>query len=248
MTPGWSRAPTAAMRAVASDPRWLVPLVLAAYVLATTWTWNFPNWEGIPFPPLWLTIAALCLLAWRRVRGRLDPVPAAAIVAVTAMLTTDVTVFWSQPLRDLTLYLKAGDAWLAGAPVYSSVPLATKPDDLSNYPFLYPPVTLPLFGALSAMPLPAAAALWLAASVAAVVGGLRLVGVRWRWCLLMLAWPPITQGLFVGNVAVPLFALFAGAVARPALLVVPPIFKLYSGIAALWLCLLYTSPSPRDRG
>jgi hypothetical protein len=151
------------------------------------------------------------------------------------MLTTDVTLFWSQPLRDLALYLKAGDAWLAEAPVYARVPLVAKPDDLSNYPFLYPPLTLPLFGALSILPFPLASVLWLGGSVAAVLGGLRVVGLGWRWCLLFLAWPPVAQGLYVGNVAIPMFVLFAAAVARPALLAVPPIFKLYSGVASLWL-------------
>src|SRR5688500_13816264 len=51
----------------------------------------------------------------------------------------------------------------------------------------------------------------------------------------MIAWPGIAQGLYVGNVAVPLFALFAGAIAQPSLLTVPPLFKLYSGITSLWL-------------
>ncbi len=228
-------AGSAAVRAIAADRRWLVALALAIYVLGTTWTWEFPNWQGIPFPPVWLGVAVVTLAAWR-VRGReLGPVPVAAIVAVTAMLTTDVTLFWSQPLRDLMLYVKAGDAWASGAPVYATVPLVQKPDDLSNYPFLYPPVTLPLFGALAALPYPIAVVGWLGASVAAVLAGLRWIGFGWRWCLLFLAWPPVAQGLYVGNVAVPMFALFAAAVARPALLGVPPIFKLYSGIAALWL-------------
>jgi hypothetical protein len=119
--------------------------------------------------------------------------------------------------------------------VYARVPLVSKPDDLSNYPFLYPPITLPLFGALASVPFPVASAVWLAASLAALIVGLRWLGFDWRWTALLLAWPAVAQGLYVGNVAIPLFVLFAGAVHRPALLVVPPIFKLYSGIAALWL-------------
>lgn len=226
---------TPIVAAVARDRRWLVSLALGIYVLGTTWTWEFPNWQGVPFPPVWLGAAVATLWAWRAVGRELSPIPAAAIVAVTAMLTTDVTLFWSQPLRDLMLYLKAGDAWVSGAPVYATVPLVEKPDDLSNYPFLYPPVTLPLFAALAAVPFPITAVLWLGVSVAAVVGGLRAIGLGWRWCLLFLAWPPVAQGLYVGNVAVPLFALFAFAVWRPAMLVLPPIFKLYSGIASLWL-------------
>jgi hypothetical protein len=55
------------------------------------------------------------------------------------------------------------------------------------------------------------------------------------WSLLVLAWPPVAQGLYVGNVAIPLFALFAAAPWRPAGLAIPPLFKVYSAIAALWL-------------
>src|SRR5918995_286723 len=70
----------------------------------------------------------------------LGAIETAAIIAVVAMVLTDVTSFWSQPLRDLALYVKAGDAFMAGAPVYARDPLAEVPTDLSNYPFLYPPV------------------------------------------------------------------------------------------------------------
>lgn len=220
---------------LAEDGRWIVPLVLVPYVIAMTWTWEFPDYSGIPFPPVWLGLAGGTLVAWRVRRGAIGPIAAAAIVAVTAMLVTDVASVWTQGFRDIQIYLKAGDRWLAGAPVYMLAPVATVPADLSNYPFLYPPVTLPLFAALSVLPLPVAAAIWLGGSLAALVAGLRLVGLGWRWCLLLLAWPPILQGLWVGNVAVPLFAFFAVAPWRPAALAVGPIFKIYSGLASLWL-------------
>lgn len=220
---------------LAEDGRWIVPLVLIAYVLGTTWSWEFPDYRGIPFPPVWLGLACGTLVAWRVRRGAIGPIAAAAIVAITAMLMTDVASFWTQGLRDIEIYLKAGDRWLDGAPVYMRVPLAAAPVDLSNYPFLYPPMTLPLFAALSVLPLPVAAAVWLGGSLAALLAGLRLVGLGWRWCLLLLAWPPIVQGLWVGNVAIPLFAFFAIAPWRPAALAVGPIFKVYSGLASLWL-------------
>jgi hypothetical protein len=223
------------VRELAADARWLVPIVLVVYVLAMTRTWNFPDWRGIPFPPVWLGLAAVMLAGWRRLGHPVAAVPVAGVVAMSAMLMTDVTAFWTQPLRDLGLYLKAGEAWLAGAPVYDRVPLAVRPPDLTNYPFLYPPLTLPLFGALASLPLALTATLWLGVSLAAVLAALRWIGLRWWWCVAFLAWPPVLQGLYVGNVAVPLFALFAAAAWRPALLAIPPIFKPYSGIAALWL-------------
>lgn len=230
---------TTVLRRFADDQRWLLPIGLAAYVPWATWGWNFPDEHGIPFNWVWSGVAAATLLVWlivcRRRRAALDPIVAAAIVAVTAMLVNDATLFWSQGLRDFELYVKAGERWLTGAPVYLGTPLAILPADPSNYPFLYPPVTLPLFGTLAQIPFPVAAALWLGASVAALLAALRWVGLSWRWILVVVAWPPIAQGLFVGNVAIPMFALFAAAPWRPALLAIPPLFKPYSAIASLWL-------------
>src|SRR5918997_797605 len=223
------------VRAILLEPRWLVPIVIAAYVTYMTWDWEFPNHQGIPFPPVWIGAAIAVLVVFHRLGRAFTALSVAAGLVVTGMVATDITLFWSQRLRDLTLYLKAGEAWLSGAPVYSHIPVAVRPLDLSDYPYLYPPVTLPLFGGLSVLPFELAAVIWVGGSVAAVLWGMRRIGLGWRWCVLMIAWPGIAQGLYVGNVAVPLFALFAGAVARPSLLTVPPIFKLYSGVTSLWL-------------
>jgi hypothetical protein len=220
---------------LADDLRWLLPIGLGAYVLGTTWTWEFPDWRGIPFPPVFLGLVVTGLVGWRWRLGAVGPIAGAAIVALTAMAMTDVAAFFTQGLRDVGIYLKAGERWLAGLPVYDQVPIAVAPADLSNYPFLYPPLTLPLFGALSLLPFPIATATWLGASAAALVAGLRRVGLDWRWCIAIFAWPPVVQGLWVGNVAVPLFLFFAIAPWRPSALGVGPIFKVYSGIAGLWL-------------
>lgn len=225
----------ARFRPVADDRRWLLPIGLALYVLWATWGWRFPDPDGIPFNWVWGGVAGTAIVVWLRRRVALDPIVAAAIVAISAMLLNDVTLFWTQGMRDLVLYIKAADRWLSGAPVYLDVPLAVLPTDPSNYPFLYPPVTLPLFGALARIPLPVAEGLWLIVSAAALFASLRWLGVSRRWSLLVLAWPPVAQGLYVGNVAIPLFALFAAAPWRPAGLAVPPLFKVYSAITALWL-------------
>jgi hypothetical protein len=226
----WRRLPL-----VSEDPLWALPIGLGAYVLFTTWNWEFPDWRGIPFPPVWLAVAIAGLLAWRRRFGVISPIAATAIVVMTSMLMTDVASIWTQGQRDIGIYLKAGDRWLHGAPIYDSVPLSIAPIDLSNYPFLYPPLTLPLFGALSLLPYVVAVTLWTIASLAILLYALRLVGLDWRWCMVMLAWPPVVQGLWVGNVAIPLFLFFAIAPWRPSALAWPPIFKIYSGIASLWL-------------
>ena len=220
---------------LADDIRWLLPIAIGAYVVGTTWTWEFPDWRGIPFPPIYLGLVVTFLVAWRRRVGAIGPIAAAAIVAVAAMAMTDVTSVFTQGLRDIGIYVKAGDRWLHGLPIYAQVPIAKAPDDLSNYPFLYPPMTLPMFGVLSQLPFPIAAGAWAAGSAGALVAGLRRVGLEWRWCLLLFAWPPVFQGLWVGNVAVPLFLFFAIAPWRPSTLGIGPIFKIYSGIEGLWL-------------
>jgi len=79
---------------LADDGRWAVVIVLVGYVLFVTRTWNFPDYRGLPFVPLWLLLVAVGLVAWRRRTGRLGPIAVAAIVVVTAMLMTDVTSVW----------------------------------------------------------------------------------------------------------------------------------------------------------
>ncbi|HXG40748.1 MAG TPA: glycosyltransferase 87 family protein [Candidatus Limnocylindrales bacterium] len=219
------------------DPRspWLLPLALAGYVVLVTSSWEFPAWWGVPYPPVFLAATALVTLAWRRFRDALRPIELTVLVVAVSALMTDVTSAFTQPIRDIELYLKAGERFLAGQPVYLTTLVTTRPEDLSNYPFLYPPVTLPLFGALSLLPLPLAVGAWVGASVAAAVTALRLLGLPWRWTLAALAWPPFFQGLFVGNVAIPMFLLFVLAPRFGAGLVVPPLFKAYAAITTLWL-------------
>ena len=214
---------------------WVLPIGLAAYVLYVTWTWRFPDSSGVPFLPIWLAAVTATTWAWRRWRGPVGSLEATAIVVVTAMLMTDVTALWTQALRDLVLYLRAGERFLDGLPVYMEQVLTERPKDLTQYPFLYPPITLPLFAALSLLPLPIAAALWTAGSLAAVIAAFRLIGIDRRWCLFLLAWPPVLQGIYVGNVAVLLFLLFAAAPRLAGGLLAPVVFKLYNVIAAVWL-------------
>jgi hypothetical protein len=171
---------------------------------------------------------------WWRV-GRPSAVAVMAASAVVGMVLTDVTTFWSQGLRDWHLYLKAGTNFLEGSAVYIHALFRVRPDDLTNYPFLYPPLTLPPFALLSLPPRPLVDAAWLALSGTAAVWALRRLGMGWAWVAVFLVWPPFLQGLYVGNVAIPLFALFVAAPVFGAGLILSAVFKLYSGIAALWL-------------
>jgi hypothetical protein len=214
---------------------WLLAFGLATYILVAVADWRVPDAGGVPFGPLWAGLAAVGIVGARLLRGRWEPLLALATCASVAMLLTDLTQFHGQVLRDLGIYLKAGEHFAAGAPAYLSQPMTTQPADLTNYPFVYPPPTLPVFMVLAALPRPLVDATWLAGSVAAALGGLRLLGSPWRWAVAALVWPPFFQGIYVGNVSILLFALFAAAPRLGGGLLLGTILKPYSVVASLWL-------------
>ena len=223
------------------DPRaaWVLPAAFVPYVGLATIDWHVPAEGYAPFFPVWLACAAGALLGWTVLRGRPGALETLAVVVVVAMLLTDLTSFWTQGLRDLHLYVKAGAHFAAGVPVYQQELLTARPIDLSDYPYLYPPPTLPILAVLSALPSVLVDLGWVAGSLAAVVWALRRLGLGPVVVLLFLVWPPVLQGLYVGNVAVPLFAVFVAGPVFGAGLVLSAMVKPYSGIAALWL--------PRER-
>jgi glycosyl transferase family 87 len=182
-------------------------------------------------------IIGLGVLAGSLVRGgRRGPADRALPVALAAMstwITYDVPNVLYKPMRDLHSYLAAAGDALAGHSAYLQAPL-TAPPDWDRNPFVYPPFTLPLFELLARLPLFAVEVGWLAMSAGAVLIGLRLIGVRGRWLIGLLAWPVFAVGLSVGNVAAFGFLCFALGYRFALFLVVAGVFKVYSGIPAIW--------------
>ena len=221
--------------AVDSAAGWALVVLLGAYILYATIDWEVPQPGGVRFGPLWAVVTTAASVAWFTSGRRITPVVLMAAGSITGMVLTDTTAVVSQNLRDLHLYLRAGDHFLRGEQVYLDHLFAVRPVDLSNFPFLYPPLTLPFFAVLARLPGVLVDAGWLAASIAAAVASLRLFGVRGPLIVVFLAWPPFFQGIQVGNVSVFAGLLFALAPWWGAGLVIAAIFKLYSGIAALWL-------------
>ncbi len=220
---------------------WLLVGLLGAYLLMTTQGRSVPLGPGVDYwPALGIAVAAGLIAGsvlariFRPSRPWLRPVEAAAVLALAAMVLTDLTMTY-QPLRDFGIYLKAGQHFVAGTPVYLQTPMTERPADLTNYPFLYPPMTLPIFAFFSWLPMPVAQATWVIGSLALGLAALRVFGLPWRWLAAAILWPPLFQGLWVGNVAVPALALFALAPLLGEGLVVGAIFKSYTGLAALWL-------------
>jgi hypothetical protein len=236
-----SSVATGVCAALGGSGGWLLVALFSAEVVVVTRTTDVYGGWGIPYWGAWLVVAAatiavasLLVAHLRPSAPRLRPVEVLALLVVVAMVLTDVSMAW-EPLRDLGIYLKAGEHFRDGSAVYMQTPMTVQPIDRTNYPFLYPPCTLPLFGALSLLPVVLAQTLWVGCSLGLGLLGLRLFGLQRRWLVPALLWPPLFQGLWVGNVAVPALALFALGPWLGACLVLGAVFKSYTGLAALWL-------------
>jgi hypothetical protein len=211
---------------------WLGPLVLGAYFV-----WQFGSvWLVGRGDVVWVSfVAMLVAVLWIVRRGPPSLVEVMALEVLAASLLNDLDYSRAGALRDLRLYLDAGAAFLAGHSPYTTDVLQAYPADLGDLPFLYAPPTLPLFGALSALPISLVGAAWLAASAAAVVVALRAFGLSWAWAAISLAWFPIEQAVYTGNVAAPSLLILALAPALPSILPVGAILKPQNAILALWL-------------
>lgn len=235
-----TRATILAERAVSAlehgRTAWLLPVIAAVLAVGPALSWAVPDERGIPFAAAWIPLAIIGTIAAIGVRGRRPtPLEVTFVIVAAAVLLGVVTLLPTQPLRDLDVYLRAGSHWLAGQPVYLDHHVTEVPVDRSLYPFHYPPLTLPLFGALAALPREAVHVLWLLASAGLALLALRAFAIPWSWALAALLWRPFAEGLWVGNVAVPLLAAFALAPRAGALLAVPGLFKVYAGLPAVWL-------------
>jgi hypothetical protein len=169
-----------------------------------------------------------------RRRATLTPLDLTIGVSVIGMLIADWVTIHSQFGRDLGIYLDAGAAFGQGGHPYLSGPMTTMPKDLSQLPFLYPPLTLPFFDILAGLPRPLVISGWLLGQVAVSVLALRLLGLRSGWAIFLVLWPPILQGIWVGNVAIWMFALLAVGRWWPSLLGLLPAFKFQTVIIGLW--------------
>jgi hypothetical protein len=214
---------------------WLVVAAVGAYIAVEDAPWRVPMPSGLPLVPIWASSVLLLAVASVLLRRRLEPVVVLAAMALVAGLLFDATFFAGVAFRDLGIYLRAGLSFRLGQPVYLTDLVRSLPADPTAYPYLYPPPTLPFAALLSLLPGSIVTAGWEAMLLATALGGMRLVGLGWRWSIVLLAWPPFAQGLYVGNVALPLFLLFAAGPLAGGSLLVGALLKPQSAIAGLWL-------------
>jgi hypothetical protein len=220
------------IRRLPAGSRWLGPLVLGAYFV-----WQFSStWLVGRGDVVWVAfVSMLVAVLWVVRHGPPTAVELMALEVIAACLLNDLDYSRAGALRDLRLYLDAGQAFLAGHSPYTTDVLQTYPADLGDLPFLYAPPTLPFLALLSALPFPLVGAIWLGGSAAAVVLALRAFGLSWAWAAMSLAWFPIEQAIYTGNVAAPSILLLALAPALPSILPIGAILKPQNGILALWL-------------
>ncbi|MGZ6340138.1 MAG: glycosyltransferase 87 family protein [Candidatus Limnocylindrales bacterium] len=230
-----ARTASAAGRArrgrLASSLGWFGPLVLGAF-LFTQLTDTGP--AGLS-QLVWLALFAIAIILAALILRRLTPTWVLALEVLAGALVNDWENSTADGLRDLGLYLHADSEFLAGGAIYRQVPLSLQDTSRADYPYLYPPPTLPFFGALASLPYPLVAVLWVGVSLMAMLVVLRSLGLSWRWTALALLWPPIEQGIFVGNIVVPSLVLLALAPRAGALLALGPLAKPQNAGLVLWL-------------
>jgi len=219
-------------------PLWGFAAVALATLVAGPWLASRASAVlGLHLGPLRGATLVVSFVAGGMVRGwtadRRSTTSLVALAAAFSWLMYDIPQLPDRPLRDLLLYLDAGTTALHGASPYIRAPVL--PPLSVDLPFVYPPLTIPLFELLAAIPQPVAEGIWVVASIAAVVAGLWLLGIRGRWLLALLAWPPLALGIAVGNVASFIFFLYVAGFRVGAALFLSGLFKPQSTIPALWL-------------
>ena len=158
------------------------------------------------------------------------------IGVVVSWVLYDV-VFWGQTIQlyDLNVYLGSAARWLDGGQPYLTTALTAWPSSPQADFFLYPPPLLPVFALLSKLPDVPLDVAWVALLVGCAYKAYRLLGLPRVWSLAFLAFPPMAIGFESGNVAAVTFLLFVAAVKAGGTLVVDGLFKIQTGLPALWL-------------
>jgi hypothetical protein len=138
-------------------------------------------------------------------------------------------------LYDFRVYLEGARHFFLGQTAYLDHVLAVQPSSPGADYFLYPPPVLPVFAFLASLPRRVADAIWLTGLAASALAAFRLLGLRWRWAFLLLAFPPLVKGMESGNVANLLLLMLAAGPVAGAGLLLGLLFKVQSVIPGVWL-------------
>ena len=110
---------------------------------------------------------------------------------------------------DLTIPLRAAERWASGQPAYLASDFLNLPP--KPLPFLYPPYVLPFLVPLLQLPRPLVIGAWELLCIGAALVVLDRFAIPRRWWPLALAWTPLAEAIWNGNLHVILLAAFACA-------------------------------------
>jgi hypothetical protein len=172
--------------------------------------------------------------SWERfVESRTTQLVAFAFAVLGAMVGVYVFLLHAttDPAADIHAYYDAGARLNAGIPLYEQPATTT---DAAYY--RYPPLLAIAFRPLALLSFEAAAAIWMAILVGALVASVWLAGVRNRWTWYAIGWlaPPIAWALVVGQAQI--LVMFLLTLASPFGLAFAGHLKLLPALAAIyWL-------------
>jgi len=201
---------------------------------------------GVPF---WVAWIAAALAGWTAVlvvgrigtgrpgKPRLARTHLALLAGIVASWIIYDILFWQQPnnLYDLNVYLGSAARWLDGGRPYMTAAVSSWPATARSDFFLYPPPLLPVFGLLSRLPDAPVALGFSAAMIGCAYKAYRILGLSRAYSIVLLTFPPVMIGFESGNIASLTFLLFAAAARSGGTLIVDGLFKVQTGIPALWL-------------
>lgn len=107
---------------------------------------------------------------------------------------------------DLEIPLRATERWVDGGQPYLASSFQAPPGP--DLPFLYPPFVLPFLAPLLWLPREAVLLGWVVVCALGSAWGMRRLGIPWAWTIVVMTWPPFSEGIIGGNVQVLLFAAF----------------------------------------
>jgi hypothetical protein len=247
---GWAAAPvvppaiTARLRGVPRRPGLAAvgAAVGAAALLAIVMAWLRYGGDPVNSRVL-LVLAIAAVVAWGI--GAATAIRAVDAPFPSLLLVAEVVAIWlvhdqhlldhANHSYDLGVYVAAGSHWLAGQPVYLPGPITELPHRAADDFFLYPPPLIPVLALAARLPFGLLAGAWAVVSFGCALLAFRLLGLGWPWAILMLAFPALVKGAESGNVANLTFLLFAAGYRYGPALVVGVLFKIQTGIPALWL-------------
>ena len=137
----------------------------------------------------------------------------------------------TDPAADVHAYYDAGTRLNAGLPLYEQPATTTEAAF-----YRYPPLLAILFRPLAILPFEAAAAIWIAILVGALVTSVWMAGVRNRWTWYVLGWlaAPIAWALVVGQAHI--LVMYLLTLGSPFGLALAGHLKIFPALAAIhWL-------------